>query len=105
MPDLLRRYAESYKNKLTKKLWGVIHLKTKKPRKGAVLMSFVTTPFTFSPGTSWTDPHPHYYAAVEISQMFLDRGYDVDVINWDNDEFVPKKKYAACIDLQKNLPR
>jgi glycosyltransferase involved in cell wall biosynthesis len=98
-------YIRSYKNKLIKKLTGVVHLRGTRPKKGDVLMSFLTVPFTFPPGKSWTDPHPHYFTCEVIAKLLLDRGYDIDVIDWNNDTFIPKKKYAACIDLQRNLER
>lgn len=101
----LRDYIQAYKNKITRKLFGVVHLHTKKTKKGVVLISLMTAPFVGVPGKNYTDPHPNYFACEEMARSFLVRGYDVDVIDWDNDTFIPKKKYIACIDSQRNLER
>ena len=68
-------------------------------------MSFITGPFTLAPGEYFSDPHTNYWVCPEIARLFLERGYDVDVINWDDNHFIPRKKYAACIDTQQNLER
>lgn len=99
------RYWQAYCNKITNKIFGIIYLKTKTKRKGVVLLSFITGPFTITPGEYFTDPHSHYWVCAEIARLFLERGFDVDVIDWNNNTFIPKKKYAVCIDLQRNLRR
>ena len=100
------QHAKAYLNKLQNKLFGVIHLKTGAPvRKGDVLLSFMNDPFTLAPGEFFTDPHPNYWAIEEIARIFLARGYNVDSINWDDRKFIPKKKYAVCVDMQYNLER
>ena len=101
----LPSYLTAYKNKITNKLWGVVSLHTKQKRKGIALLSFITGPFTLAPGEYFSDPHPNYWTAPEIARLFLERGYDVDVIEWNNFNFIPRKKYAVCVDLQYNLAR
>lgn len=101
----IRGYIQAYYRKATKKLFGVVHLKGRGRRKETVLLSFITSPFTLPPGGFFTDPHSNYWVAPEIAHLLLERGYDVDVIEWNDDHFVPKKKYAACIDLHHHLKR
>lgn len=98
-------YITAYIRKISKRLFGVVHLRTKAPKKGTVLLSFLTSPFTFTPGKYFTDPHTNYLVCEEITRLFLEKGYDVDVINWDDTKFIPRKKYVACIDLQQSLER
>ena len=105
MSEITSGYIPSLKNKITKKLFGVVHLKTKRKKKGNALLSFITVPFTFMPGKSWTDPHPNYFDCTVMANLYLERGYDVDIIDWHNDTFIPKKKYAVCVDLRENLER
>ncbi len=105
MINTLRQYTTAYKNKITNKFWGLVSLRTKKKKKGVILLSFITGPFTMAPWEFFTDPHPNYWTAEEVARLFLERGYDVDVINWNDTHFIPRKKYAVCIDMQYNLER
>lgn len=99
----LFQYITAYKNKITNKLWGVVFLHTKKRKKGAVLIAYITGPFTLAPGEYFTDPHSNYWVTTEMARVFLERGYDVDVINWNNAAYKPKKRYACVLDIDKNL--
>ncbi|KKU80517.1 MAG: Glycosyl transferase, group 1 [Parcubacteria group bacterium GW2011_GWA1_47_8] len=105
MQNILRRYLLAYRNKITNKLFGRAFIPHQGKKKGVVLLSFLTGPFTLAPGEFYTDPHSNNWASPEIARLFSERGYDVDVINWDNDRFIPRKKYAVCIDMQYNLER
>ena len=98
-------YLSAYWNKITNKLFGRVTVRTSGKRKGIVLLSFITGPFTLAPGEFYTDPHSNYWVALEITRLLTERGYDVDVINWNDTRFIPRKKYAACIDMQYNLKR
>jgi glycosyltransferase involved in cell wall biosynthesis len=99
----IQKYIIAYRNKITNKLSGVVFVKCQGEKKGNVLFSYVTQPFTLAPGEFLTDPHSNNWVAPEIARIFSERGYDVDVINWDNVKFVPRKKYTVCIDLCNNL--
>lgn len=101
----LRRYVTAYRNKITNKLFGVVSVAHRCKKRGAVLLSFLTGPFTLAPKEYFTDPHSNYWVAPEIARLFSERGYDIDVINWDNNSFIPRKKYAVCVDIQHNLER
>lgn len=103
--NTLRRYATSYRNKITNKLFGVVSAAHRGKKRGAVLLSLITGPFTLAPKEYFSDPHSNYWVAPEIARLFSERGYDIDIINWDNRHFIPRKKYAACVDMQYNLER
>ena len=102
---MLLEYLGAYKNKLSNKINGVIHIKTRENKVGSVLLSFITGPFTLTPKERFTDPHTNYWVCPEIARLFLEKGFDVDIINWDNKTFLPKKKYDVCVDLQHNIER
>lgn len=70
-----------------------------------MLLSYITGPFTLFPWQFHTDPHTSYWECAEMARQFAKRGYDVDIISWQNDSFIPHKKYKICIDIQKNLGR
>ena len=102
MPSLYR----AYRNKVSNKLTGVVHIPYQgSARKGAVLLSYMTSPFTQGLGEYPTDPHTNYWECAEIARLFAIRGYDVDVIDAKNMHFVPRKNYAACVDINTNLER
>ncbi len=105
MHSILGRYLLAYRNKISNKLFGVVRLPCEGKRKGAVLLSYLTGPFTFTPKEYYTDPHSNPWVSMEIARLFSKRGYDVDVIDWNNNHFIPRKKYSVCVDLQYNLSR
>ncbi|TSD03474.1 MAG: group 1 glycosyl transferase [Parcubacteria group bacterium Athens0714_16] len=94
-----------YKNKVSNKLFGVVHLPSIGKKKGDVLLSYITESFTCTPSERFTDPHTNKWECSEIVRLFTLRGYAVDVINFKNTDFIPRKKYVACIDIMQNLER
>ncbi len=99
-------YLSAYRNKITDRLFGVIHLKSSiRPTRGNVLLSYLTEPFKILPGESLSTYHTSYWECQEMAQIFLSRGYDVDVISHKNRLFIPKKCYAFAIDVDTNLQR
>ncbi|MDE2071480.1 MAG: glycosyltransferase family 4 protein [Patescibacteria group bacterium] len=101
LADILR----AYKNKVLNKTTGVIHVPARGHKKGDVLLSFLTEPFTKAPREFFSDPHTNPWACVALAEMLSERGCAVDIINWDNTTFIPRKPYRMCIDIQKNLER
>lgn len=105
MSSILARYLLAYRNKITNKFFGTAFLPHQGKRKGVVLLSFLTGPFTLTPKEYFTDPHSNNWVSFEIARLFTKHGYDVDIINWNNNNFIPKKKYVVCIDLHNKLKR
>jgi hypothetical protein len=95
----------AYKNKVTNKLFGVVNVCHTRKKVGNALVSFITGPFIQAPWEFFTDPHPNYWTCAEIVRLLNARGYNVDIIDWDNETFIPKKKYDICIDIHHNLER
>ncbi|MBU4223855.1 glycosyltransferase [Patescibacteria group bacterium] len=95
-----------YARKLARKLFGVI---TIKPKNGArnkwALLSYVTHPFAIQKKELMKSPHTNPWECLEIADILLERGYGVDVIDWTNTTFIPKKDYAMVIDVNQNLER
>jgi glycosyltransferase involved in cell wall biosynthesis len=85
---------------------NVVYLTSERPTQGHVLLSFINEPFLFTPDQAGMyGQHTHYWAVLEIAKTFLDLGYNVDVIRWNNDKFIPQKDYSFFIDLRLNLER
>lgn len=105
MNNIIYKYITAYRNKITNKLFGVVSVKHEGKKKGDVLLSFLTQSFTLAPNEVLSDRHINVWVPSEIARLFSERGYDVDIINWDNLSFFPKKKYSVCIDIHNNFER
>ncbi|MEH2074370.1 MAG: glycosyltransferase [Nostoc sp.] len=81
----------------------VVSLKPKQPSKGNVLLSYRIEPFLLKPGEPMPNDHTWYWEVWQIAQTFLDLGYNVDVIQFHNDKFVPQKDYAFFIDIRHRM--
>lgn len=97
--------TRAYSNKLTNKLWGVVYMSAVGKKKGDVLISYITEPFTKAPWQHLSNLHTNYWECYEIARLFSVRGYAVDIINWNDSKFIPKKEYGVCLDIQNNLER
>ena len=49
--------------------------------------------------------HTNNWECAQIAQTWLDKGYSVDIIDWDNNQFIPQKDYAVFIDIHGNMER
>ncbi|MBD2515467.1 glycosyltransferase [Nostoc sp. FACHB-973] len=81
----------------------VISLKPKQPSKGNVLLSYRIEPFLLKPDQPMPNDHTWYWEVWQIAQTFLDMRYNVDVIQFHNDKFVPQKDYAFFIDIRHRM--
>jgi glycosyltransferase involved in cell wall biosynthesis len=81
----------------------VVSLKPKQPSKGNVLLSYRIEPFLLKPNQPMPNDHTWYWEVWQIAQTFLDLGYNVDVIQFHNDKFVPQKDYAFFIDIRHRM--
>jgi glycosyltransferase involved in cell wall biosynthesis len=71
--------------------------------RGSALLSYVPFGNTLEgplPGT-----HSEFAESREIARAFLNRGYAVDVISFQNDVFLPRKTYNFFVDTRRNLQR
>ena len=80
-------------------------LKTKSKYKGDMLLSFTVNPFLLNEGEEFTTSHIVDWESFQIAKIFLDLGYSVDVIDFNNLHFVPKKDYSILLDVSYNLDR
>lgn len=101
----IREYYWAYRNKITNKFFGRARMPARGKRKGYVLFSYISEPFTVPPSRGFSNFHTMYWECYEIVKLFNDRGYDCDIINPKNKKFLPRKKYAVCFDSGSNLER
>lgn len=94
-----------YARKLERRFRGKVTLAPISRSKGAILLSYVTHPFTTSKKELDRSPHTNPWECLLIAEILLEQGFAVDVIDWTNTTFIPKKDYAAVIDVNQNLER
>ena len=78
-------------------------LQTKNIHKGDMLLSFTVNPFLLKEGETFTTSHIVDWECFQIAKIFLDLGYSIDVIDFNNIYFVPKKDYSILLDVAYNL--
>lgn len=83
----------------------VVSLTTRGRSRGDVLLSYIIDGFLVNGGQPLPTTHTNIWASVEIANIFLDLGFNVDVIHYRNKDFIPKKPYAAMLDVRDNLER
>jgi glycosyltransferase involved in cell wall biosynthesis len=84
----------------------VISFKPLANSKGNVLLSYFPDFFLSRPGQVLpTNTHSRYWESLLMGRTFLDLGYSVDVIHWENQSFYPWKNYNVLIDVRWNLQR
>jgi glycosyltransferase involved in cell wall biosynthesis len=71
---------------------------------GHVLLSYLTNPFLVASGAE-ADAHTNVWECRQIARTFLELGFAVDVIDWNNEGFQPQKAYQFLVDIGANLER
>jgi glycosyltransferase involved in cell wall biosynthesis len=100
------RYFEGYARALYGKKGKLVRLEPKTVQNGNVLVSYILDPFLRKPGESISDSHTNHWESWQIAQTFLDLGYAVDVINFENSgHFLPRRDYSIFVDTRWNLQR
>jgi len=94
-----------YTRKLARRLLGHITLSPATKTGKRALLSYVTHPFCIPKQELDRSPHTNPWECLTIAELLLERGYTVDVIEWTNTAFLPKKKYDVVIDVHNNLER
>jgi len=83
----------------------LVSLEPEGPLKGYVLLSHVVRAFMLSPGQPVPIEHHNYWVALQMARTFLDLGYGVDAISFNNSNFWPRKDYAMFVDTRWNFER
>ena len=106
LPRLLRRVrSEVNYLRWRRKILKFVSLKPDTISRGNVLLSYILEPFVLKAGQSLPNTHTNYWESLQMARTFLDLGYAVDVISYQNNVFMPKKEYSFLIDARWNLER
>ena len=71
--------------------------------RGNVLVAYILEPFLRSPSEPISTAHTHFGESLLIAEAFLEIGYNVDVIDYRNGDFRPRKQYDLFVSARTNL--
>lgn len=95
MLDLLRKIGLKLQG-------GVVTLRPKGNPRGRVLFSYTTLPFI---SLQSVNGHSNRWESRRMAEIWRDRGFVVDVVDFNNENFTPKKPYDYCVDISHHLER
>lgn len=81
---------------------GVVTLRAQGGKRGRVLLSYTTLPF-ISPHS--IGGHSNRWECKCMAEIWGKAGYDVDVVDFNNEKFIPRKRYDYCVDLSHHLEK
>jgi glycosyltransferase involved in cell wall biosynthesis len=70
-----------------------------------VLISYLTRPFNLKADDPPFYSHSNQWECKQIADTWIKYGYNVDIIDWNNSTFLPKKDYSVFIDIHSNMER
>ena len=73
--------------------------------KGSVLISYIIDPFLVDDESRISNSHTHHWESYLMAKAFLQMGYEVDVVSYLDDSFVPEKSYDVFIAARTNFAR
>ena len=82
-----------------------VSLQPKNNSRGNALISYRLEPFLKNSDENLLNRHTNFWRSLRMAETFLELGYCVDVIDYRNKTFIPKKEYAVFIDVRHNLER
>jgi glycosyltransferase involved in cell wall biosynthesis len=89
-------------NRLDKR---IVSLASKKKNHGNVLISYIIDPFLIKNGANISNAHHHDWLTWQMANTFLELGYNVDVIHYTNQTFIPQKDYSFFVGVRTNFQR
>jgi hypothetical protein len=81
----------------------MVSLKSEKNSKKNALFSYVLDPFLLKNPGDFPISHAKHWESFQIVKILLELGFNVDVINYDNMNFSPKKNYDLFIGSRVNF--
>ena len=95
IPYLFRRIIHRLRGR-------VVRLKPEGAPRGNVLISYTTLPY-LDQRPIVLDAHTNRWECMQIARTFLERNYEVDVIDHDDLRFLPQKNYAYFVGTHANF--
>ena len=82
-----------------------VSLRPEKQTIGSVLLCYSNQAFFLKRGEPFPKDHTNRWESWQIARTFLDLGYCVDVIDENNDRFVPTRNYSFFVGNRTNFER
>jgi glycosyltransferase involved in cell wall biosynthesis len=76
---------------------GMVSLEPHNGFNGNILLAYIIEPFLLKPGETVSTKHTHDWESLLIGKTFQKLGYAVDVIDYRNHQFTPKKDYSFFV--------
>lgn len=108
MNPLLRQCGRRWKHRIKHRFGGTtrcVSLRTNKTEQGTVLLAYILEPFRNKERNPICVNHTHYIESLLIAKSYLGLGYNVDVIDYGNAHFYPRKEYAIFVSARTNLEK
>ena len=85
---------------------ALIRLQPDKPVRGRMLLSYATQVYQqLLRGEPINRKHISGWLNYQITRTFLDLGFQIDVIPFDDHQFIPKVDYDVMVDIVSNIGR
>ena len=84
---------------------SVVSLSPEGPPRGRVLLSYIIDGFLLDLDEVVPKTHTNIWQSLKMAEIFVELGYEVDVIHFTNHSFVPKGDYSFFVDVRHNLER
>lgn len=86
--------------------WPYVQLPaSQQPARGTVLLAFRPDPFLLPVGEELSTGHTNLLESFQIAEALLGMGYAVDVIDYRDSRFIPKKDYQILISSRVCISR
>lgn len=83
----------------------VIKLIPDQKARGKVLFSYIINGFLLELDDPIPNKHTNIWQSVKMAETFVELGYEVEIISWKNNTYIPKGKYSAFVDVRRNMER
>jgi glycosyltransferase involved in cell wall biosynthesis len=82
----------------------LVSLQPGKPAAGNVLISYIPDD-VLSAEDEVSASHTHYWECRQMAKSFAAAGFSVDVVDFDDSNFIPQKTYDVLVSARTNLER
>ncbi len=83
----------------------VIKLIPDQKARGKVLFSYIINGFLLELNDPIPNKHTNIWQSVKMAETFVELGYEVEVISWKNNTYIPHGEYSAFVDVRRNMER
>ena len=101
---MLNKLQQAISMAFPKKLAVIRREPAGKPR-GCVAISYITWPFVEGFDSPKARGHTNAYEVIVMAESFLDLGFRVEIIDWDDASYAPPSDCRIAIDIHGSLER